>query len=67
MLVYIHSQQRDWEMWELLLGANWQGIIQENYNDMRNRHLSELMCEVSFPLFASHLTPVSVNGNHHWL
>ena len=38
----------DWEMWELLLGVNWQGIIQENYIVMGNCHLRELMCELSF-------------------
>ena len=46
-LGYIQSQQ--WKRnvrialgWQLT-GENW-----ENYNDMRNCHLSELMCEVSF-------------------
>ena len=46
-LVYIQSQQ--WKRnvrialgWQLT-GENW-----ENYNNMRNCHLSELMCEVSF-------------------
>ena len=64
---YLYKRNNGREMWELLLGANWQEIIQENYNDMRNCHFEWTNVWSVIPLFASRLTPVSVNSNHHWL
>ena len=63
---YLYNHNNGGEMWELLLGANWQEIIQENYNDMRNCTLSELSVKCHSTVYLR-LTPVSVNGNHHWL
>ena len=54
------------EMWELLLGANWQKRTERITMKWEPVNLWANVWIV-IPLFASCLTPVSVNGNHHWL
>ena len=54
------------EMWELLLGANWQKRTERITMKWEPVNLWANVWIV-IPLFALRLTPVSVNGNHHWL
>ena len=59
MQVYIHSQSKEWEMWELLLTRDYSIELQlhEKLSHLRLNLWSVI------PLFASLITPGGVNGN----